>query len=80
MTYKLKLNKSIAPTKSKLQEWAVSAVVGLFFIKGTLSTKKTEKLPDGTIDWSKIPEAYTIAIVAPWITWLIYWVIKAIFI
>jgi hypothetical protein len=62
------------------QAIAVSAVVGLFFIKGTLSTKKTEKLPDGTIDWSKIPEAYTIAIVAPWITWLIYWVIKAIFI
>jgi hypothetical protein len=26
MTYKLKLNKSIAPTKSKLQEWADSPV------------------------------------------------------
>jgi hypothetical protein len=62
------------------QAIAVSAIVGIFIIKAAIGQHKTEKHPDGTIDWSKAWTAMWVGICAPWITWVIYWFIKTIFI
>jgi hypothetical protein len=59
---------------------AVSAVIGLFLIKSTVANHKPEKHPDGSVNWSAIWGHIGFAMCMPWITWVVYWFIKAIFI
>ena len=59
---------------------AVSAVVGLFFIKSTMANHKDEKNEDGSIKWDALWTKVAFGFIAPWITWVVYWFIKAVFI
>jgi len=61
------------------QAVAISAVIGLFFIRNTLADK-VGKISSNELSWDKIGNGICFGLVAPWVTWCIYWVTKAIFI
>jgi hypothetical protein len=62
------------------QAVAVSAIVNLFFIKSHIAATKHDNKKLDEMDWSPIINGILTAALAPWITWLIYWFIQAIFV
>jgi hypothetical protein len=63
------------------QAVAISAIVNLFFIKAHIAEKvKTDSKDPDDFPWGAIIGTIVTAFLAPWVTWIIYWFIQAIFI
>jgi hypothetical protein len=62
------------------QAVAVSALVNIFFIKSHIAATKHDDKKLDEVDFSPIINGILTAALAPWVTWIIYWFVQAIFV